>query len=152
MGESHHFQEEFDAMMKIMRNEQLAKQPKLRIQHVIEALGPLKPDDPVYALLPDKGLVGIMADLWSYRGYYQDLAIGWTNVFTPSPSIEVYKALLRAAQGQLFEGWKGGDFMMGPETILWVEFDHGNCSGFYISEIQVIDNRAILVCNKENNE
>lgn len=59
----------------------------------------------------------------SYRGYYSDLAF--------QPQAEKVKAgdLLaqcRAAMGQVFTGYKGGDFVMGALTPVWVA-DYGRC-------------------------
>ena len=59
----------------------------------------------------------------SYRGYYSDLAF--------QPQAEKVKAgdLLaqcRDAMGQVFEGYKGGDYVMGALTPVWVA-DYGCC-------------------------
>jgi len=53
----------------------------------------------------------------SYRGYYVDLAFETM----PDP-IRVIDALLmcRDAMGREFEGYKGGDFVMGCNTPLWI--------------------------------
>lgn len=59
----------------------------------------------------------------SYRGYYCDLA------FEPSESrTQVATALVmcREAMGQVFEGYKGGDYMMGATTPLWIAL-YGCC-------------------------
>lgn len=55
--------------------------------------------------------------LYSYRGYYCDLA------FEPTTQVKEARQLLsecRAAMGKIFEGWKGGDYVMGENTPLWV--------------------------------
>ena len=59
----------------------------------------------------------------SYRGYYDDLAF--------EPQAEKVKAgeLLakcRATMGRVFEGYKGGDFVMGELTPIWVS-EYGRC-------------------------
>ena len=70
----------------------------------------------------DVEIVGL-GELNSYRGYYSDLA------FEPTMTKRKVEELLEACQsamGQVFEGYKGGDFMMGALTPLWVAA-YGNC-------------------------
>lgn len=78
----------------------------------------------------DKEIEGI-GNLSSYRGYYCDLAFpligGKTKV---SDALE----MCRAAMGQVFTGYKGGDFVMGALTPLWLA-DYG-CSGKKIVAIK----------------
>ena len=53
----------------------------------------------------------------SYRGYYSDLA------FEPQEDFATAKELLQWCQnalGETFEGYKGGDYLMGDDTPLWV--------------------------------
>lgn len=57
--------------------------------------------------------------LASYRGFYDELAIG----FAENGKIGTVEGLLeelKLADGMTFEGYKGGDFMMHRETPLWV--------------------------------
>ena len=68
------------------------------------------------ALPADRQISGL-GELMSYRGYYCDLA------FEPSEEIETVDALLtrcREAMGKEFTGYKGGEFMMGTSTPLWI--------------------------------
>ena len=58
-----------------------------------------------------------LGDLDSYRGYYCDLA------FEPSKEKRLATDVLevcRAAMGQVFTGYKGGDYVMGALTPLWI--------------------------------
>jgi hypothetical protein len=52
----------------------------------------------------------------SYRGYYSDLAFA-----TDGAEMTVAEALkmVRDCMGQMFEGYKGGDFPMSAMTPLW---------------------------------
>ena len=59
----------------------------------------------------------------SYRGYYSDLA------FEKGEGLRLAKNLLadcKAAMGNKFEGYKGGDFYMNATTPVWVA-DYGAC-------------------------
>lgn len=66
---------------------------------------------------PDRFVVGFGRPI-SYRGYYCDLA------FTPSDEPRTVADLLRVCRedcmGQVFVGYKGGDFVMGALTPLWI--------------------------------
>ena len=53
----------------------------------------------------------------SYRGYYCDLAIGYTHD-TAIKATEFLEMLVQS-ENTTFEGWKGGDFKMDANTIIW---------------------------------
>ena len=59
----------------------------------------------------------------SYRGYYADLALEPTD--SPTPARTVLENA-RAANGQTFTGYKGGEFFMGEDTPLWLA-SYGCC-------------------------
>lgn len=64
-----------------------------------------------------------LGDLDSYRGYYCDLA------FEPSEESKTVAELLEICQGsmgQVFTGYKGGDYMMGANTPIWLAH-YGGC-------------------------
>jgi hypothetical protein len=74
------------------------------------------------ALPPDTAITGL-GRAHSYRGYYSDLA------FRPQDEPVTAGDLLaqcRAAMGQVFEGYKGGDYVMGALTPVWVAH-YGDC-------------------------
>lgn len=76
------------------------------------------------ALPRERIIVGVGA-AFSYRGYYSDLAFeadGRTRTVG-----EVLSAA-RACMGQVFEGYKGGDFVMGARTPLW-SVEHYSMTG-----------------------
>ena len=67
--------------------------------------------------LPPDSLVRGLGHAHSYRGYYSDLA------FEPQAVSITAAALLeqcRAAMGRVFEGYKGGDYVMGETTPVWI--------------------------------
>lgn len=59
--------------------------------------------------------------LGSYRGYYEDLALGWKkqNGY-PEPTVKDVLATLRSSLGQTFHGYKGGEYVCSPGRWLWV--------------------------------
>lgn len=53
----------------------------------------------------------------SYRGYYERLAFELDR--EPS-TVDDWLALLRSCVGRTFQGWKGGDFTMGEDSLVYV--------------------------------
>lgn len=56
--------------------------------------------------------------LHSYRGFYEDLAIGYSTDSETTPASLL--AECEKAIGKIFTGYKGGDFEMNYNTVLWV--------------------------------
>lgn len=80
-----------------------------------------------------------VGDADSYRGYYSDLALD------PVQEAGTVAALLKtasAALGTTFNGYKGGDFVMGPDTPLWVA-PYG-CCGPAIVGYEIADGAMVL--------
>jgi hypothetical protein len=68
--------------------------------------------------------------LASYRGYYDHLALGWTQ-HGPAPywpKVFELLAILKAADGATFKGWKGGQYRMRATTPVWVA-NRGHAGG-----------------------
>lgn len=75
------------------------------------------------AELPPDLMIDGFGDAHSYRGYYCDLA------FEPRPEKIAAKdalALCRAAMGEVFGGYKGGDYVMGRDMPVWIA-NYGCC-------------------------
>lgn len=60
----------------------------------------------------------------SYRGYYCDLAFELDCRDTRS--VDDLLTDCRSAMGKVFQGYKGGDYVMGAQTPVWVA-DYGCC-------------------------
>ena len=73
--------------------------------------------------MPEGAEVEGLGDLTSYRGYYSDLAFKPETGRKPASEI---LATCRAAMGQVFEGYKGGEYIMGANTPLWLAY-YGSC-------------------------
>jgi hypothetical protein len=56
-----------------------------------------------------------LAEPHSYRGYYSDLAFEKGDEITAAAAL----TMCRAAMGEVFQGYKGGDFQMGRNTPVW---------------------------------
>lgn len=59
----------------------------------------------------------------SYRGYYHDLAFEKCANKVKAGDL---LAVCRGAMGEVFEGYKGGEYVMGALTPLWIA-DYGCC-------------------------
>lgn len=74
-------------------------------------------------VMPADALIDGIADPDSYRGYYEDLAFS-----SIEKKVTVADALkmCRDAMGQVFYGYKGGEYVMGALTPLWIA-EYGCC-------------------------
>lgn len=101
----HGFQLMFDGLTKHMAEERAETQMTLgKLIDVLEQLDP-------------KRMVLGLGELDSYRGYYCDLAFEPT---AEARSVADLLAACRKAMGEVFTGYKGGKYVMGRNTPLWV--------------------------------
>lgn len=56
--------------------------------------------------------------LSSYRGYYEDLAVGFSD--EGAATVGDFLAVLKAAVGESFYGYKGGSYRMSERSTVWV--------------------------------
>jgi hypothetical protein len=74
------------------------------------------------AMPPEMELEGF-GEAHSYRGYYSDLAFKkMEQKTTASKALE----MARVCMGEVFTGYKGGDFQMGSNTPVWIA-NYGAC-------------------------
>ena len=74
----------------------------------------------------------------SYRGYYSDLSFSNSDGVTA----ERFLADCRRSLNETFEGYKGGDFVMGADTPLW-NASYG-CTGRAITGLVKVAGKIIL--------
>jgi hypothetical protein len=81
-------------------------------------------------------------DFYSYRGYYEDLAIGEkTEEVTAGQFLDKLES---NALNKEFEGYKGGEFLMGIDTPLWVS-EYGSASQLAIVGASYVDGIFTLI-------
>jgi len=68
----------------------------------------------------------------SYRGYYEDLAIKYEQKYGITVA-EVLK-MLEGAIGDVFTGYKGGEYLMNDDTAVWVA-NYGCSHGVAIVDV-----------------
>lgn len=112
-------------MMKSKRRQALLRTPILTIGELINRLDTVydawredkeKRDEPV--VLFDFCSFS-PTTLHSYRGSYDELAIGYGEHAEP-PTVSKFLLTLNSAVGKEFTGYKGGKYVMDMETPIWV--------------------------------
>lgn len=73
--------------------------------------------------MPADAKVTNLRECHSYRGYYDDLAFKRRDGTRRSAEL---LADCQLAMGRVFGGYKGGDYVMGERTPLWVS-EYGEC-------------------------
>lgn len=114
-----HLQDLIDGMSARWMRERAETQ--LTLGALIEALEKLPPDK----------LVANLHSPHSYRGYYSDLAFELEGELRKAEEI---LADCRGAMGRVFKGYKGGDYVMGARTPLWVA-NYG-CTGMKLMALR----------------
>ena len=85
----------------------------MTLGEIIDALRRKEPEQTIafdFVYFAPKGIT-------SYRGYYDQLAIGYEQIET---TVAEVLAMCNEAVGKTFTGYKGGDYVMGRETPVWV--------------------------------
>lgn len=73
----------------------------------------------------------------SYRGYYCRLSIDYLGLDEPIKVSEFLKQA-KEANGKVFIGYKGGDFLMDEKTPIYVS-SYGECEGFKVIGVEEKD-------------
>lgn len=89
--------------------------------------------------MPSEAKVANLQEAHSYRGYYSDLAFELNEGTRPAGDL---LAECRAAMGKVFTGYKGGDYVMGALTPLWVA-SYG-CCGQKLVAVSAADGKLEL--------
>ena len=55
-----------------------------------------------------------------YRGYYEDLALGYESERKELMTVAQFLPMLKDRLGCTFTGYKGGDYIMTEDTVVWV--------------------------------
>lgn len=78
----------------------------------------------------------------SWRGSYDELALGF-SLEGQAPTVAALLEELKSAIGKTFEGYKGGQYVMGKNTPVWVA-NYGNTGNTGIVEVLEKDWTVIL--------
>lgn len=114
---------------------------QMTLGELISTLKRKRPETPVYLdfvhFVPD-------CQVHSYRGYYEDLAIGYKS--GGECNVGDLLAALEKANGATFYGYKGGEYVMGDDTVVWVAND-SEAGGTVIMD--VVDDKWRIVLKTE---
>lgn len=105
----------------------------LKLGELIDALASVSTPDGYRVCFEFGGCVPY--GLHSCRGFYEDLAIGFSDDKC-APDVGELLKRLRLAVGVLFEGYKGGNYRMTRESTLWVA-NYRNTSDTHIKSVRV---------------
>ena len=117
-----------------------ARQPAhrgMRLGEIIDALARATPEHSVVFDFGGFEPTGID----SYRGYYSDLAISYDE--SGGMNAGALLAELRDADGNVFEGYKGGEYRMDGSTPVWVA-NHGRSHGVAVVGVDLQSWRVVL--------
>lgn len=65
--------------------------------------------------------------LHSWRGSYEQLALGYTNEYVSKITVKELLVMLRDARVKTFHGYKGGEYFMDDDTPVWVANYNEGC-------------------------
>lgn len=126
--------------MARMDAERLKSASNMTLGDFIAALSALETGKPIRL---DNG--DTLGELMSYRGYYCDLAF---EPVSGAATVGDVLATARGAMGQIFEGYKGGDFPMHANTILWLS-PYGDCDGIMITAVIDTPDAVVVLTGKD---
>lgn len=98
--------------------------------------------------MPEEAPVAVMyrgVPVWaggldSYRGYYEDLSFDLDGQTTVKEVLERIEDLLA---GEPYEGYKGGTYYAGYNTLVWVSA-YGGCSGIGVTGAELDGDKVFL--------
>ncbi|MCE0510879.1 hypothetical protein LVJ59_17670 [Microbacterium sp. KKR3/1] len=100
-------------------------------------------DKPVVARVEGRAFP-VSADVISYRGYYDQLAIKPGE----SATAATLASTLTASIGSTFYGYKGGEYAMSRGTAVWVS-GYGEATGWAVTGVIETDAFVILIVTVE---
>lgn len=86
-------------------------------------------------------IIGYPTSVDSYRGYYEDLALGHSSKLT---TVKELVSNLKGAENQIFEGYKGGNYQMHSKSSVYVD-NPGECSGIGITKVVDMGDSVYLI-------
>lgn len=141
-----------DNAVAAKRYERLQTSPQMTIGEMITKLETIDPqrkdykgdtqERHVYLDFCDTRPTGL--DSW--RGSYREIAIQFDEETSPM-SLTEFLALLRGAIGKTYQGYKGGDFVMGKHTPVWVA-NYGNSGSTGVVGIESDDYVVTVITGK----
>lgn len=120
----------------------------MTINEILKALKDVNDDAPVF--VSGTLSVELTGEVMSWRGDYDCLALGYCLYGDSNDSITVgkLKSLLQNSIGKTFMGYKGGEFVMEKDTLVYLD-NYGFATGHYIARVFAFKNECYLEIEKE---
>lgn len=115
------------------------KNPQLTLDRLISEL---EKHEPKLFVRFDFGLF-VPGEINSYRGYYEEAAIEYKEIYGSSTRIEDVLPNYKEALKRRFVGYKGGDYWFNNSTPVWVA-NYGESTGTILTGILDDRYRVIL--------
>lgn len=143
------FQTILENAVSAERNKRLKTSPQLTLGELVAKLESVKPvyqdyegeEKPKVVVFNFEYLHPTGLDSW--RGSYSELAIEF-SADGEAPTVIDFLSSLKAAVGKEFSGYKGGEFVMGKNTPLWVA-NYGNSGNTGIVGVRDTEYKVILL-------
>lgn len=81
----------------------------------------------------------------SYRGFYEDLAIGFTSSSPCPPLVEEVIDYYEGLIGGKIHGYKGGEYIVYADTDLWVAPDCSVSTGTIILSVEKASDYYVII-------
>lgn len=84
-------------------------------------------------------------DVYSYRGYYKDLAICYEKIDDNRyTTVSKLINMLENCSGKTFTGYHGGDYYMTNSTNMWCS-NYGCASGLKIIDVEKLSDKVVII-------
>ncbi len=139
------FQDFFDATVAKMKQDEYGSKPIRTLGEVILLLE----SQPKSNTIKLDFTTDNPSHLDSYRGYYTDLSLDYDSD-ERSKNVEELLKMFEGADGQIFDGYKGGDYTMNRKTLVWVA-PYGSC-GRMLVDIKSKGNITTIITQDDDEE
>lgn len=124
--------------------------PQLRLGELTDAIAKLNEGMGRGLIVKVEGHDQFPCYLDSYRGSYDQLAIGLSDRLSGERwTVPQFLQKLREADGCFFTGYKGGEFRMHASTPVWVS-NYGECSDLAVTGVEARDGFAVITTKKDD--
>ena len=138
-------QKMFNNAMKARRAETMLNSEQLTLGEFILKLEAIKNKN-LFVVFDDPKYYPLGFDSW--RGNYDELMLEYESGISKTLCKDLLKKAIET-KGRTFSGYKGGDYIMGKSTPIWVA-QYGDSSGFKTTE-EIYTQAVIDITETDNN-
>jgi len=151
----YNLQEVLDNMIQAKRAEEMKTSPQLTLGELILKLENAISYEDLSTTMERKNLPVVFdiepyrpVNIDSWRGSYCELALKYAGNESRAFTVTELLRLLKSVIGRTLEGYKGGEFLMGKITPVWVA-NYGETDGFredgYTAVVDVIEEKDKII-------